>query len=423
MSEQSHTRRQPTGATLSPEEQIDEWLRKPEIGLRFDPFRIRDAGSDPRLSWYLVDHGAFTRLWGDRPSFVFAPAGGGKTAFRVRLTHACRAGEGARLIFPVVVAALDPTRPCELLLTQAAASELLFHLLYFPQRFITRNGNLQPSIRDFLDENLETVLKHRLDQLDDLLDAIQADHNWERLAESFDPAAGNLTSPPPVAMARQMIASLRAPLSSVSRQAGPSDHFNQLHALLREMGYQAIYVLVDGVDAYPEAQRGPAAIEALRPLLEHTAEWAGEHIYVKYFLPVELLNPMQTGYADLLTNLADVAIINWDAGTLREVISRRLMAASEEYRAVSSLDALSTPALRDAESELLQIARPLPRDLVLLVEQMFVEHVLRVGPQGRLEPADLDAAIRWYRRPGSGIADLSGLQCFQGGMMADNKQG
>ena len=100
----------------------------------------------------------------------------------------------------------------------------------------------------------------------------------------------------------------------------------------------------------------------------------------------------------MLTKDAHFAIIEWTSDALREVISQRLQAAAGEYRAINSLDALCTPALRGAEDELLRVARPSPRDVVMLVEQMFIAHVGRKGPCDRLEPEDLDAAIAWYKR-------------------------
>ena len=382
------------------EDQVDKWLRQPEIGLRFDPFRVRDAGNDQRLPLYLVDHGAFATLWGDRPAFVFAPAGGGKTAFRIRLTHACRAEEDRRRIFPVVLTALDPSAPLFASLTQAAASELLLHLLYSPHRFLAHDDDVRRSIRRALDENLVQSLEHRLDQIAELLDRIEEDGDWNLLAETFDPAACGLFSPPTLPEVRDMIAALRSlPPFPPEEQADSQTRFDRFHTLLQSLDYEAVYLLVDGIDAYLETQRDPAAaVEALQPLLGRTLEWSERDIYVKYFLPLELRKPLRERASFLLTNRDNVAIIEWTPDTLREVIGRRLQAAAGEYRAITSLDALCTPALRGAEDELLQTARPFPRDLVMLVEQMFIEHVQRVGSHGRLEPKDLDAALEWYRR-------------------------
>jgi hypothetical protein len=389
-----------TGLGISLTEKIDEWLRQPEIGLRFDPFRERDAGSDPRLPLYLVDHGAFTTLWGDWPSFIFAPAGGGKTAFRVRLTHACRAGEDRRRIFPIVLATLDPTVPFFESLTQGAASELLLHLLYFPPRFLALDDDVQRSVRRALEENLVESLEHRLGQIEELLDRIRENRDWDLLAETFDPAVCGLFAPPTVPEVQDLIAVLRSlPPSHPAERADPQTRFDEFQSLLKTLDYEAAYLLVDGVDAYAEAQRDPAAaVETLQPLLGRTLEWAEMGIYVKYFLPLELRESLQERAPFLLTNCDFAAIIKWVPDALREVISRRIQAAAGEYRAVTSLDALCTPALRRAEDELLRVARPFPRDLVMLVEQMFVEHVRRVGSHDRLEPEDLDAAIRWYQR-------------------------
>ncbi len=98
---------------LSPQETLDplknklqEWLS--QLGLSLNPFEYIDFGKDPLIPFYLIDHNQFESVSGDQPSFVFAPAGGGKTAFRVRLARECRAGSNGRRIFPIVY---KPTVP------------------------------------------------------------------------------------------------------------------------------------------------------------------------------------------------------------------------------------------------------------------------------------------------------------------------
>jgi hypothetical protein len=78
---------------------VPEWLRW--AGFRFDPFGPLDAAADPHLSEYLVGHEVFARVWGDGISWVFAPAGGGKTALRISVMQACWIGQETNRPFPI----------------------------------------------------------------------------------------------------------------------------------------------------------------------------------------------------------------------------------------------------------------------------------------------------------------------------------
>ena len=78
---------------------VAEWLKW--AGLSFDPFEPLDAAADTRLNSYLVGHDVFAQVWGDVISWVFAPAGGGKTALRISITQACWVGQETNRPFPI----------------------------------------------------------------------------------------------------------------------------------------------------------------------------------------------------------------------------------------------------------------------------------------------------------------------------------
>jgi hypothetical protein len=381
------------------EAQVDLWVRSSDIGLAFDPFRERDAACDRHLSRYLVDSGAFKELLKSKPSFVFAPAGGGKTAFRVRLTHACRTGEGGRRIFPIVLTTVDPLVHFLQDLLKSASSELLLHFLYMPQHFEAFDGVTQQRIYDYLAHNLGGDLANRLAQITSRLEEVEVDGDWCALTKIFDPAACGLYLPPNLSEVRGLLHHLEQMTSSEDEATSLKQRFAELHALILKLGYREVFVLVDGLDAYLETQRDPdKALELLEPFLNVTLSWMERGIYVKYFLPIELETPIRLRHS-LLTDSATFDTMSWEVDELRQVIAQRLQAAATQRRAITSMDALSTPDLRDVESALIDVlANPLPREVLILAEQMLVQHVLRVGPEGRLEPDDLNAAIDWYQR-------------------------
>jgi hypothetical protein len=382
------------------EEQIDEWISRPEIDLLFDPFRERDAGGDARLPRYLVGHDAFTTLWGDWPTILYATAGGGKTAFRVRLAYACRAGEGGRRIFCINLPLLDPEISLLGQILSTGANELLLHLLYNPQLFFTQSSKTQQAIATVLHTNLSPTFDYRMDKTEDLLSQIEQDDTWDQLAETFDPAAQGLFLPPDFRLLQKLLDTLRDGASiETKREITSEQHWQKLIQLTRQLDFEATYILIDGVDAYLETQQEPnLAAAVLQPFLEQAAIWQEQQIYFKFFLPAELESLIRAFLPSSLLENSRIKVITWDENSLRDMLRQRLLVASGGNRAISSLDALSTPNLRDIESQVIGVAKPLPRHLILLIEQIFIEHIRRQGSRGRLEPEDVEAAIEWYQR-------------------------
>lgn len=373
------------------------WL-KDELGLVFDPFEILDAGEDPDLPSYLVDHGAFAALWGDWPSFVFASAGGGKTAFRVRLARACRVDEDGRRIFPIVfrvpspadVGGIPPNEERYFdFINQAIAVELLLELAYFPDSFISLSAQIKQTLVCLLEQNLPGSLSHFLAQLEHfgILDP---------LVEIHDRTATRLPSTPSAKSIRAFCAALREITYVAARPESALARFDRLLRLLAiSLGYESVYLLIDGVDAHVEPQQSTAAaIELLRPILTRARAWSDRRLFPKFFLPIELKAPLETVFPTFLTSPTKVAMIEWTKEALVEVLRERLRVASEGM--FNSLDAISDPGLRDAELELVETARPSPREVVVLAERLLYEHWRRVGPRGKLDQQDLSAACQWY---------------------------
>src|SRR6266545_2640537 len=92
----------PTRPSIGLQVRIYDWLKS--VGLKVNPFDadLFDAGRDPFIPFYLIDHNQYKAINGDFVSFIFAAPGSGKSAFRVRLTRDCRVGKDRRKIFPIV---------------------------------------------------------------------------------------------------------------------------------------------------------------------------------------------------------------------------------------------------------------------------------------------------------------------------------
>jgi len=374
-----------------------EWLRD-ELRLHFDPFRELDAGADTHLTEYLVGYGPFEKLWGHWPSFLFAPAGGGKTAFRVRLARACRVQQDGRRVFAAPFCPPRPDNPAVPLsesvylgaLLNAIAASLLLELAYRPDRFLDADAVLQQDIHLFLEQHLPGSLGYYLTQL-------EQSGSLQPLALAFDPAAIGLPGEPLPDRLRSFCAALRSMPSESISPTDPQTQLEQIVELLKNrLRYEAVYLLVDGVDAY--VQEPSLCLQLLEPLLARLRAWEKQALFVKCFLPRELQPILkQSAHQSLLTSPTKVVIITWKAADLANVVRERLRVASEGM--FDSLSAIATPDVENRiDDHLANQARPsVPRELVLLVQRVFYEHAGRVGPYGRLEQQDFDAALRWYK--------------------------
>jgi len=377
---------------------LQRWLSF--LGLHFDPFRALDAGSDPWVHAYLVDHGTFTSISTNRPSFVFAPAGGGKSAFRVRLARECRVTQRAFPVTylvpsPAVLGGLKPDYASHLAAICAAmAGELLLEVMYRPQRFETLPPGAQVEVRHALDWNLPGRLDYFLRQL-------EWSGNLSPLIEAFDPTAQRLVGPPDSASIRQLCARLRDLNSQPPAPTAESrfDHLVRLAA--DELGFKAVYVLIDGLDAHIETSTDPrAGLMLLRPLLRRTAALSQRRIYLKYFLPEEAQAGVNALPEAWMEN-ARCRTVRWRLASLTEVIGERLRVASGGM--FCSLDAVSEPGLRNLEASLVRMAGRVPREVLAAVEQLLLVHVRRVGATGKLSREDLEELRRlrsWASRQG-----------------------
>lgn len=388
------------GKSLSTvEDKRQRWLND-EFGLRFNPFQHLDAGADPRIAHYLVGHQAFQEIWGDWPTFLFAPAGGGKTAFRARLARACRTGQDGRRIFSVIYSVprpRDPLTPApdeeyfEALLNYMALS-LLLRLVYRPHHFLDLNPSVKEQVRSVLEHNLPTPLSYYLAQLEE-------SGSLAPIIRAYDPTAFDLPGKPLAERILSFCRAMRETAFNADEENYPTDpftRFDQFKQLLKQiLAYEAIYILVDGVDAH--VQTPSAVVSLLDPVLARLREWQSQSIFMKFFLPEELHPLLKESYPKVLTAPSRVIIIKWEAQSLVEVIRERLRVASGGM--FSSLKAISTPDIENqVELRLAELVYPtLPREVIHLVHRIFYEHMKRVGPYGRLEQRDIDAAFKWYQ--------------------------
>ena len=372
---------------------IFEWLRW--AGLHFDPFEPLDAATDTRLNEYLVGHHIFTRVWGDMISWVFAPAGGGKTALRISITQACWVGQATNRPFPIPYVppflSWGHSRPSLedhlTAITRAGAISLFLALAHRPRWFFRLDKRGRRQVYETLSWNLPAALSVYLERCRQARDV-------SALREVLDPTFILPDPPRPDELLRwcDELDTVTVVVSSPS----PLERWRRLQELLLDiLGFPAIYVLADGFDGAPETIADAGAVaECLASLMPLVEEWAEQGVFFKVFLPLETKSVLEKRFPETVTP-ERISAIQWTPALLAEVIRRRVYVASEG--AFSSLDAVASPALRDIETILAKTVFPIPREILVLTRRVLEEHVRREGPTGLLKEEDVEAAIRWYQ--------------------------
>ena len=372
---------------------VPEWLRW--AGFRFDPFGPLDAAADPHLSEYMVGHEVFARVWGDGISWAFAPAGGGKTALRISVMQACWVGQETNRPFPIPYVppflAWGHARPSEeehlAAIARAGAIALFLTMAYRPHWFLRMDKPERQHTAEMFRWNLPGPLSVYLERC-----RLRGDP--QVLSDVLDPAFVLRHSPNPEVL-REWCDVVEA-ASRETPAPSPLERWSLLKELLLEIiGFPALYILLDGLDGAPETISNPVAVaDCLAPLLRLTEGWAKEKVFLKAFLPGEMQISLVERFPDLF-GPAYISTIHWTPDLLAEVIRRRVYVATEG--AFGSLDALSSPALRDVETLLAKtVIPPTPREMLVLTRRMLEEHVRISGSNGLIGEEDVENAIRWY---------------------------
>ena len=369
---------------------MDRWLAA--SGFAFNPFAFLDANADPRIFAYLVGHGAFATMWGPWPAIAYAPPGGGKTALRLQVTESCWSGPDRGYPFPIAYLPLAPAGQLPGALDEHLASILESAAESLLQAFKRRPhwwhelGNAAcREMRGLLDIDLPCSLEHQLAETEDRLSSpAQVPAHLEN------------------SEVRLQLASWRDVLQQLATTpAGrpPSDPSRRLQVyadlVLHDLGMSAVYLLVDGIDSFPEtADDARASTALLEPLMSQVKTWNDRGVFLKGFFPAEL-SGLVTHMAPSTTPRFREVSVAWSPQLLAEVLRQRIYVATAGQ--FGSLDALAAPGLRDVETRIARAVRPLPREALVLVTALIWEHLRHSSSTGQLDEADMQAAIHWYR--------------------------
>lgn len=376
------------------------WLT--HFGFRFDPFEYLEASADPSLSRYLIGHDAFSAAWSETPALIFSPPGGGKTALRIYAFRACWTGAGGYQPFPIhyhlphYFKKGDFSTLEEHLeqIVHSGAHALFLAFAYYPLIFLKTPASLQRQLSQFISNwipNLGYYLEILRSEGQPDLAAAQLDRSYQ-LHQSPDPSLLTLM----IETLGKYLAEERSPISLSIQKV-----FEQLNKwLTKDLGFRAVYLLLDGVDGFPELAKSPGfAAQSLFNLFASAPAWSRERVFVKGFLPLEIRDHLQARLKDGWSSFAQVEL-KWDAPMLAEMLRRRVYAATEgEFASLSAVSAL--PSVQDLELELARAVNPLPREALTLVRQVLFEYETRWGRNPtaaeQIQIEDIDNALAWYR--------------------------
>ncbi|MEW6285692.1 MAG: hypothetical protein AB1509_05660 [Chloroflexota bacterium] len=372
------------------------------FGFRFDPFEYDEASRDPHLNRYLIGHDAFSAAWGETPAAIFSPPGGGKTALRIYAARACWTGGGGYQPFPIhyhlphyfADSNFSTLEDHLQRIVHSSANALFLAFAYYPLILLRTSTSLQTHLVQFvaawipkLDYYLAVLRENRQPDIV----AAQLDRSYV-LHQSPDASLLNLVCE----IFEKHLGVEKLPISSSIHTV-----FERvMRWITRDLGFRSVYVLLDGVDGFPELASSPGfAAQSLVQLFAKAPEWTASNIFLKGFLPLEIRPHLQKHFEKQWATLDQVKL-KWDAAMLADMLRRRVYAATEG--AFASLSAVSAlPAGQDLELELARAVNPLPREALTLVRQVLFEYESRWGRKPtaakQIQIEDIENAIAWYR--------------------------
>jgi hypothetical protein len=376
------------------------WLD--HFGFRFNPFEHDEASRDPHLNRYLIRHDAFSAAWSETPATIFSPPGGGKTALRIYTSRACWTGGGGYQPFPIhyhlphyfANSHFSTLEDHLQRIVHSSAIALFLAFAYYPLILLRASTPLQTHLIQFI--------ATWIPNLDYYLAILRANHQPDIVAAQLDKSYV-LHQSPDISLLNLVCEILEKHLNEDKRPISLSilTVFEKVMSwITRDLGFRAVYVLLDGVDGFPELAFSPGfATQSLVQLFARASEWTASRIFIKGFLPLEIRPHLQKHLEKQWAAL-DQTELKWDAAMLAEMLRRRVYAATEgEYASLSKVSAL--PSGQDLEFELARNVNPLPREALTLVRQVLFEYETRwsrmLTVDQRIQIGDIDNAIAWYR--------------------------
>jgi len=140
--------------------------------------------------------------------------------------------------------------------------------------------------------------------------------------------------------------------------------------LIREAGFAGVLVFLDRVDEAPVTTAVPRlGAQVVRPLALSLPLLELDGFGIKFFLPTQVLEGLRP---ELRTDRILTREIKWTRSSLKEMLSKRLLAYSRDFR--DSLDAFVDDEVRDDfEQTVFDYAANNPRNLLRILDHVVTE--------------------------------------------------
>lgn len=367
---------------------VTEWLRQVDFQGQ-NPFALKEAaleGDD--LQAYFVEHPSYNAILDDRfphNTILHAPRGAGKSSSRRMFEQYCK--NHADTLRPLVVDLTD-WRP----IVDQAESIAKLRLEHYIQRLLAQ------VLLALAEDQLHAWVR-RPDDLD-----MMGYLNWLCLACAQD------LVPKQRRTLRMRGWVVQHDLESLSDydllRLPPTQTLTILSDVLRSIGYNICYILIDRVDELNETIADwEAGAQLLKPLIGNLRLIEIPGLAFKYFVPSEIVHVLRQ-----IGSLRDDRIfcfeLRWSGQEgqhlLRELLQNRLKHFSDGK--VKSLAQLAILDFRDIDEELIAAAQGSPRRLLNLGELLFQICASSANPDdlfikhSHLEAARRELAQRERRR-------------------------
>jgi hypothetical protein len=399
------------------------WLKM--HGFTANPFAVREAGREVRLSEYFVAGPHYDEIKGDagdpHTAFVFAARGCGKSAYRVMIQCSCRPydRDGSFLAIPytdfsqlVVEAKADLSQIVAdhhlRAILATGLTVLLREFVESPQGFLDLPQRRRRIFKALLESHAPSLLHPTF--LSDHLREWGKEKEADLVEEAVEQEPQNvLLASTTELLPRFLHAFLVEPLELLPGDLSLIERWRALVSLVRRVGLEAVCVLVDGLDEFSETALGAqeAMVSFLLPLVANLSLLEMPHVAFKFFLPLEVLEALQTNPAVRFDRLERYRLV-WRDEHLVQMLQSRLQAFSGGR--VPSLDAIADPsAPRRIDAQLARWAYGSPRNLLLLGDTLLAVHSGREGdPQPLFTEQDLqEVPERFGREYGPMVPRLS----------------
>jgi hypothetical protein len=378
---------------------VTQWLQ--QAGFVFDPFYHLEASQDDHLLDFLVIYEDLKQAWEKGSALVVAPVGGGKTALCHYVTWVSRRGLQPFFAVLYVLARYWEHRPPATVaaqasgLGQALARSLLFQLLTFPQVFLDFAAADQGLIRSWL-WRVYREMPLMLARWRAMLDSPTPTTAWQQLLGDLAGTAQIAGYAPPPRRHLQEVGEL---LQRSENNLRPAHHLDSellgdfLSFIRQVYGSEIVLFLVDGMDAFMEGGdhdkgRGKEQVW-MQNWLESWMVSLPDFVHFKAFIPPSWVP------ANIPSKVARVEF-RWTKPLLTEVIRRRVMVATAGR--FDSLDAIAESGIRNSEKIIVdQIGALLPRELILFVRRIFLEHIISSPDDALLREDDIYKTYNWYK--------------------------